>query len=220
MMTLSVTQEPPQDRRGYQVPLLRALAEHTSEMWCLTALAEPRLTACSQRFFDLWEIPSAFAAAGIGLLSTRTAEMISAGGLYRDQLPPLAEFTKALFRSADTGAAVIRFGTLDVWLYDVPDQNGGLAGRLAFLRTRTDGNSEAAVRAAAVRAAEILQRLSAREQEVVDQLFAGATNRQISQILRISEKTVEKHRANAMSRLEVRTFAELIRLVAAARLPT
>ncbi len=218
MMTLSVTQEPQQERRGYQVPLLRALAKHTDDLWCLVALSEPRLTACSQPFFDVWEIPEALAVAGIGLLSARSSPEIRAGGLYRDQLPPLAEFTRTVYRTTDMGGAILRFGSLDAWLYDVPDQNGGSAGRLVFLRARTEWNSGAVARGAAVQAAGILKRLSPRELEVVDRLYDGATNRQISQQLNISEKTVEKHRANAMTRLEVATFAELIRLVASARL--
>lgn len=56
-------------------------------------------------------------------------------------------------------------------------------------------------------------RLSPREKEVVDLVYEGATNKCIGIRLGISIKTVERHRANAMSKLEVNSLAKLIRLL-------
>ena len=58
-----------------------------------------------------------------------------------------------------------------------------------------------------------LDRLSARECDVMQLVFEGATNKSIGFQLGISIKTVEKHRGRAMQKLEVDSVAGLIRLM-------
>jgi DNA-binding NarL/FixJ family response regulator len=53
--------------------------------------------------------------------------------------------------------------------------------------------------------------LTHREREVVQLIAEGTINKEIGQILGISVKTVETHRAAAMHKLELRTTAELVR---------
>lgn len=56
-----------------------------------------------------------------------------------------------------------------------------------------------------------LEILSRREREVCGLLAMGHTNTEISRMLSISERTVETHRANIMSKLDLRSRAELVR---------
>ncbi|MBK7894154.1 MAG: response regulator transcription factor [Candidatus Promineifilaceae bacterium] len=53
--------------------------------------------------------------------------------------------------------------------------------------------------------------LTPREREVLQLVAEGHTNGGIAEILGISVKTVEKHRANVMSKLEVKDLASLVR---------
>jgi DNA-binding NarL/FixJ family response regulator len=53
--------------------------------------------------------------------------------------------------------------------------------------------------------------LTPREREVLQLVAEGHTNNAIANTLSISVKTVEKHRANVMSKLEVNDLASLIR---------
>ena len=53
--------------------------------------------------------------------------------------------------------------------------------------------------------------LTPREREVLQLVAEGNTNNAIAEILNISVKTVEKHRANLMSKLEVNDLASLIK---------
>ena len=53
--------------------------------------------------------------------------------------------------------------------------------------------------------------LTPREREVLQLVAEGHTNNAIADLLSISAKTVEKHRANLMSKLEVNDLASLIR---------
>jgi DNA-binding NarL/FixJ family response regulator len=53
--------------------------------------------------------------------------------------------------------------------------------------------------------------LSDREREVVRLLCEGKNNQQVATLLSISSRTVEVHRATIMRKLEIETFAELVR---------
>ncbi|MGQ7846257.1 response regulator [Granulosicoccus sp. 3-233] len=55
-------------------------------------------------------------------------------------------------------------------------------------------------------------KLTSRESEIIHLLLRGHRNRQISNSLHISEKTVSTHRTRAFEKLQVKTTAELVRL--------
>ncbi|HLS51068.1 MAG TPA: response regulator [Burkholderiaceae bacterium] len=78
---------------------------------------------------------------------------------------------------------------------------------------------EAVERAATLQAQkdheELLNRLTAREQQVLERIVAGRLNKQIAGDLNISIKTVEAHRANIMEKLEVTTVADLMKIALA-----
>ena len=58
----------------------------------------------------------------------------------------------------------------------------------------------------------LFEQLSSREREVLKLIAEGNTNREIAELMTISIKTVEKHRANLMAKLNVRDLAGLIRI--------
>jgi PAS domain S-box-containing protein len=60
----------------------------------------------------------------------------------------------------------------------------------------------------------LLQRLTPREQEVVERLIEGDTNKEAARRLGLSPRTVEAHRARVMEKVGVASFAELVRLLA------
>jgi DNA-binding NarL/FixJ family response regulator len=55
------------------------------------------------------------------------------------------------------------------------------------------------------------EELTPREEEIVKLVAEAHTNKQIAEILHLSEKTVENHRANAMRKLGMRDRVELVR---------
>lgn len=63
-----------------------------------------------------------------------------------------------------------------------------------------------------------LDRLTSREREIMQLIAEGNTNRSISEMLAISIKTVEKHRASLMRKLGVRSIPELIQAALKLRL--
>jgi DNA-binding NarL/FixJ family response regulator len=54
-------------------------------------------------------------------------------------------------------------------------------------------------------------RLTRREQEIVQLLAEGRSNKEVGASLGIGTRTVESHRANIMRKLHLRTFSELMR---------
>ena len=74
-----------------------------------------------------------------------------------------------------------------------------------------------ATRAARRASAERLAQLTQREREVLDLVVAGKTNRDIGEVLDISVKTVEAHRARLMEKVGAESLAELVAAALAAR---
>lgn len=79
----------------------------------------------------------------------------------------------------------------------------------SFERERTGR----ARRRSGVDAARRIASLTAREREVLDLIIAGKLNKQIADVLGISIKTVEVHRARVMEKMAVKSLASLIRQV-------
>lgn len=63
---------------------------------------------------------------------------------------------------------------------------------------------------------ERITRLSTRQREVLDLLIAGKHSKQIASELDIGEKTVAKHRAGVLEKMQVDSVVELVRLMAEA----
>lgn len=57
-----------------------------------------------------------------------------------------------------------------------------------------------------------LEKISAREREVLTLLAEGKPNREISQLLHISPRTVDTHRSNLLRKLNVKTNAQLVKI--------
>jgi DNA-binding NarL/FixJ family response regulator len=53
--------------------------------------------------------------------------------------------------------------------------------------------------------------LSVREREVVQLLAEGRSNKEVADVLHISTRTVENHRAKVMEKLNLKSFSELVR---------
>ena len=56
-----------------------------------------------------------------------------------------------------------------------------------------------------------VERLTTREQEIVQLLAEGRSNKEVAASLGIGTRTVESHRANIMSKLHLGTFSDLMR---------
>ncbi|MDO9442719.1 MAG: response regulator [Beijerinckiaceae bacterium] len=62
---------------------------------------------------------------------------------------------------------------------------------------------------------ELLDRLTAREREILDMIARGWATKEIARALDVSPRTVETHRANLAEKLGTTSVAEMVRLVMA-----
>ena len=108
-----------------------------------------------------------------------------------------------------TGANETKAFRLNARFIDAEGEPSRIDGLLEDVTRRKQ--SEADAKQAAVAAAQIAM-LSPRESEVLREVVAGCANKVVARRLEISEKTVEKHRSNVMTKLQVHSVAELVRL--------
>ena len=112
-------------------------------------------------------------------------------------------------RDVPTAVNAIRGGALD--FIEKPIEASSVVARVrqaitAWSRRAANGNGQMIV----VKGAELL---TPREREVMEQIVAGASNKQAGRTLHISPRTVEVHRARIMEKLGARNAADLVRIV-------
>ncbi|GGO94833.1 response regulator transcription factor [Stakelama pacifica] len=114
----------------------------------------------------------------------------------------------------DVGTAVraMKQGAVDFLEKPFEKQAVLTAIDMAFARLHKTADEDVAEQEAKVRIA----RLTAREQDVLAGLVRGHPNKTIAYDLGISPRTVEVHRANLMTKLEVRTLSDALRIAFAA----
>lgn len=102
---------------------------------------------------------------------------------------------------------VIRKGAID--FLDRPfqkqDLSAAVSAALKILEQDLNQNTELAEYAAR------FDQLTPREREVLDQVVSGKSNKSIADALGVSVKTVETHRLRLMSKVQVKSLAELVR---------
>jgi two-component system response regulator FixJ len=89
---------------------------------------------------------------------------------------------------------------------------------LAMIRTALNAADAPRVAESSVKAFARLAALSPREREVLELLMLGKPNKAIARDLGLSPRTVEIHRARLLTRLEVGSLAEAVRLAVQAEL--
>ena len=109
-----------------------------------------------------------------------------------------------------TSVHAMKGGAIDFLTKPIDKERLFAAIEQAFRRDRVE-RGELAVRRTIERH---LESLTARERQVLQCVISGRLNKQIGADLGIGEKTVKVHRARVMSKMAVRSVAELVQLCA------
>ena len=102
--------------------------------------------------------------------------------------------------------AALRQGALDFLEKPIDDRALLVSIRTALARDRPNPEPDGEIAAR-------LQRVTAREREVLELVVAGYSSRAIAERLGNSVRTVENHRASIMEKMQATSTAQLIRLV-------
>ena len=118
------------------------------------------------------------------------------------------------FGGVRTATQAMKLGAVDFIEkpYDPPELLGAISQAIATSRERP--LQQDAIR----EARRQLRTLTERESEVVDAIVAGLSSRQIAEAFSVSQRTVEAHRANVLSKLGLSNTASLVRLAVLAGL--
>jgi DNA-binding CsgD family transcriptional regulator len=166
---------------------------------------------------DLWQ---ARAHAAIAVASgapeapaslASLADAFEAAGFLEDAAWARVDLGRMLGDAGDRAAAVTAYSDAAA----LADRGGAAGvGRLANRALRALG-VRTWKRAAAARGGpgDVLGQLTGRELEVARLVAGGASNREISETLGVSPKTVERHVTNILAKLDLRNRTELARLV-------
>jgi two-component system response regulator FixJ len=113
-----------------------------------------------------------------------------------------------------TATQAMKLGAAD--FVEKPYEPEELLGAIAAAISRAGERARAidAIR----EARRMLQQLTGRESEVVDAIVAGRSSKQIADALRVSQRTVEAHRANILQKLAISNTASLVRIAVLAGL--
>lgn len=176
-----------------------------------------RLLAAAGHACETWESAEAFLArppSPAGGCAIVDLELPGASGLeLQDRLAGHAEAMPVIFLTGrgDIAKSVraMKGGAID--FLTKPVEAAALLAAIAAALDRC--NTLRAAQTAGAEAGARLARLTAREREVLAMVVDGRLNKQIAADLGIAEKTVKVHRGRVMHKLEVRTLADLVRLV-------
>lgn len=191
--------------------VLRAICVASSDAWCFAPKDSTELTHCSQQFLQLFGLSHPLPATSGRKIAIADSELQNACrgfGLPEDWFS--LQFSAAEPPASADGTVTTEHFT--VTHRPVPDEHDQVIGKLLLFRA-DKARLEASIWQRAAEARKELSTLSVRETEILNLVSRGLTNKAVARQANISEKTVEKHRANIMRKLRLRSVADLIRRV-------
>ncbi|NHZ35526.1 response regulator transcription factor [Massilia rubra] len=141
-------------------------------------------------------------------INMRGISGIEASARFRQQFPAIAVLILSMHDKVEYVSQAMQAGARGYVLKDAPGKDIVLA-----IETVMAGGIyySAALARQLARPSVQENQLSAREQEVLQQLAGGHSNKQIARTLDLSVRTVETHRLNIKRKLGIEGQAELIR---------
>ncbi len=196
--------------------VLRAICLASSDAWCYAPCNREEITHCSGEFFRLLNIADRIPDESGVPLSFNDSRLIDGSkrlGMSADWLP-------LLFAGLDDHATCrITTETSGAWNITrkaVIGESGLPTGRLLLFRQTGMTEQYKSLLHQSEEAKQDLAVLSPRETEILGLVSTGLTNKAVARAAAISEKTIEKHRANIMRKLGAGSVADLIRRVTVA----
>ena len=134
-------------------------------------------------------------------------ETLALVGWLGQQRPDIGSIVVSANPAANHAVRCLKAGAGD-FIHRPLDRDAAVAAVTAMFEPAP----ERPTRSMVLRRLSISNRLSFREMEVLEALISGLSNKEVGTKLKISERTVEVHRSRIMRRLEVESFAQLVRM--------
>ncbi len=201
--------------------VLQAVCAAGSDAWCFVPVGCDFISHCTTAFLNYWDI-------SLGV-PCQTGEVISLDSPHLANAFEKAGLSRRWLMEACKSSPHVAADSLELPSENEPtrvdrtvllDHSGKPVGHMFSITGADAQRIPLHVLVRAREAKEQLTRLSPRENEILDLVFEGLTNKAVGRQANISEKTVEKHRASIMRKLQSQSIANLIRRVTEARLLT
>ncbi|MEZ6059079.1 MAG: helix-turn-helix transcriptional regulator [Planctomycetaceae bacterium] len=199
--------------------VLQCLSQQSAGIWCLLDVDTCEIKLCSQSFRRFWNLPDTSESRLRQRVTATQIEQARLADSWSNWLPSLPELLAeaASLSMFDGGARSLRDF---VRCEDVVEHGMIVSGRMVTIEPpgvfcMTPEQCET-IRRTQTR----LKLLSDREAEVLRLVCDGLTNTAVARRLGISHKTVEKHRASIMSKMQLRSIPELVHGITLAQLTT
>jgi DNA-binding CsgD family transcriptional regulator len=198
--------------------LVEAICDGDTSAWCFFPVSIEMPAWCSRPFRSLWNLPPIATDAEPtfqieGLADAWQITNVSAEAFFeriaghRIDVPDRLQ----LFRHGED--------TIELTIECVFNKsNGMIFGHLIRCRLLAGASLIDTILRQIMEARRKTESLSNREQEILNLVYEGRTNKAISIVTGISEKTVEKHRARIMLKLGLKSTTMMIRTITLARL--
>ncbi len=200
---------------------VQAICESDTSAWCFVPAQESQTKCCSRPFRDLWQL-TADPDASFGFLCQQFAEALKNTNVNAEEF--FAEVRQHRFeiphriRMTRNDGVTIHATVTCVFGNAVGNEAGEVTGWLIRFHVQSTLSAINLVLDEINRAQKKLEVLSKRELEILDLVYEGRTNKAISIVTGISEKTVEKHRARISMKLGLNSSTMMIRVVTIARM--
>ncbi len=200
----------------HESPILTALFQSDASAWCYVPIDKSEKTLCSIAFASLWNLPplsNKYENPHPRSLGEIATALTSAGIDAGEFLSLVANHHE----KNQTPVFLVPHGAsrLQAEIRSVTSSNAIIGHLVRFQKVIEPAVLDLLMKEIS-EAERRLQVLSHREREILHLVYEGRTNKSISISSEISEKTVEKHRAKIMQKLNLGCSAHLFRLVSKA----
>ncbi|HQX50593.1 MAG TPA: helix-turn-helix transcriptional regulator [Planctomycetaceae bacterium] len=176
------------------------------------------MALCSQEFVRLWNLTPPATETLTQFAMDSIAGALDAAGISAAEL--LARISAIVTKTSESIPLTREDGvSVQVSAQCILDESSGaIVGHLVRFNVSSDTSEIKNLLDQIADSQRKLSTLSKRELEILNLIYDGRTNKAVSIVTGISQKTVEKHRARIALKLGLQSTAMLVRLITVARL--
>ena len=200
---------------------VQAICVSDTSAWCFLPAQESQTNFCSRPFRDLWQLTAA-PDGSLGFLSQQFTDALDNTNVTAADF--LAEVRHHHFeaphriRITRNDGVTIHAAVTCVFSSAIGNEASEVLGWLIRFHVQSMLSAIDILLEEISKAQQKLAVLSNREREILELVYEGRTNKAISIVTGISEKTVEKHRARISMKMGLNSSTMMIRIITMARM--
>lgn len=192
--------------------VFQAIRRLSGDGWCFVPINSDCISMCDQGFLEIWGLKTdlnSVLESGLSLLEGEIGDRLDQLQLDRFWLMRLCRTSDPKSLELPQDLPIYRVERLVVF-----DEHRFPVGTLLNCQARHKVMLSDEVWHRVTEFRRLLNELTPREVSILTLVYEGMTNKEASEAVSISAKTIEKHRAKIMRKLHVQGVVELVRRMA------